>query len=51
LTTVRPPRYEMGRIAALRVIELLRALEEDMPTDTIERDTLLSYEIVQRESA
>ncbi|CAG9265018.1 LacI family DNA-binding transcriptional regulator [Paraburkholderia unamae] len=51
LTTVRPPRYEMGRIAALRVIELLRAIEEDAPTDAIERDNLLTYEIVERESA
>ena len=51
LTTVRPPRYEMGKIAALRVIELLRLRDEDMSTDTSERDILLSYEIVQRESA
>ncbi|WP_109480078.1 LacI family DNA-binding transcriptional regulator [Paraburkholderia sp. C35] len=51
LTTVRPPRYEMGRIAALRVIDLIRALDEDAPVDTIERDNLLSYEIVERESA
>ncbi|QGZ62131.1 LacI family DNA-binding transcriptional regulator [Paraburkholderia acidisoli] len=51
LTTVRPPRYEMGKIAAMRVIELLRAIEEDSPTSAIARDNLLSYEIVERESA
>lgn len=51
LTTVRPPRYEIGRIAALRVIELLRAQDADTPTGAIEIDNLLPYEIVERESA
>ena len=51
LTTVRPPRYEIGRIAALRVLDLLRARDGETPIDSIERDNLLSYEIVQRESA
>jgi LacI family transcriptional regulator, gluconate utilization system Gnt-I transcriptional repressor len=51
LTTVRPPRYEIGRIAALRVIDLLRAREGEAPVDSIQQDNLLSYEIVRRESA
>jgi hypothetical protein len=41
----------MGRIAALRVIDLLQAAENDVPPENIERNNLLSYEIVQRESA
>lgn len=51
LTTVRPPNYEMGRIAAMRVIETLRAREDGLPLDGIQRDNLLSYEIIERESA
>jgi LacI family gluconate utilization system Gnt-I transcriptional repressor len=51
LTTVRSPRYEIGTIAAFRVIELLRAARDQILANTIECDNLLPYEIVRRESA
>jgi LacI family gluconate utilization system Gnt-I transcriptional repressor len=51
LTTVRPPRYEIGKIAALRLLETLRAIDGEIPLSSIERDNLVPYEIVQRESA
>jgi LacI family transcriptional regulator, gluconate utilization system Gnt-I transcriptional repressor len=50
LTTVRPPRYEIGRIAALRILESLSAAENES-SGNVQLDNELAYEIVERESA
>lgn len=50
LTTVRPPRYEIGRIAAVRVIESLRMEDGELAQGAVQRDNLLPYEIIERES-
>jgi LacI family gluconate utilization system Gnt-I transcriptional repressor len=50
LTTVRPPRYEIGRIAALRILESLHAAENEL-VDRVQLNNDLRYEIVERESA
>lgn len=50
LTTVRPPRYEIGRIAAMRVVDSLRAEDGELSQSVVQRDNLLPYEIIERES-
>ncbi len=50
LTTVRPPRYEIGQIAAERIIEALRIESGEIGAGTIKRENLLAYELLERES-
>ncbi|WP_432262407.1 LacI family DNA-binding transcriptional regulator [Cupriavidus sp. TMH.W2] len=50
LTTIRPPRYDIGCVAAQRVLELLRAEDGEIPADTVQRDNVLPYELIERES-
>ncbi len=50
LTTVRPPRYEIGRIAALRILETLADEGGETAKDAPRRVNDLSYEIVERKS-
>lgn len=50
LTTIRPPRYEMGRVAALRVLDALRAEDGEAPAEHVQRDNPMEYELIERES-
>lgn len=48
LTTIKPPALEIGEIAALRVLQSLGALDENLPG---ERLNLLTCRLIERESA
>ena len=48
LTTIKPPALEIGEIAALRVLQSLGALDENLPS---ERLNLLTCRLIERESA
>ncbi|MFM0015905.1 LacI family DNA-binding transcriptional regulator [Paraburkholderia sediminicola] len=50
LTTVRPPRYEIGRIAALRILQALGEAGSGTSADELQQLNDLPYEIVERES-
>lgn len=48
LTTIKPPAQEIGEIAALRVLQRLGAIDENLPD---ERLNLLTCRLIERESA